>query len=251
VRPLGSPLSVRPPFGTAWYLKRLAPALALATSAPVSVFDRRRLAFWEVAASAGLPALSVGWWASGPWPGATVVGNEELLAGARDGLEADRRALELFRKLSNDGQRIRTVYLPGPDILRGKPETRRQALAEIGRFLAEEREKARSRGDTLVVIAADSHGPSGAPQRLLVFDGAPAGSLRIRPEDVAISILARAGVPAARDLPGRADEPLFAPGSLESATVATYGPRVAPRAPAPRGSDREYLEKLKSLGYLD
>jgi hypothetical protein len=251
VRPLGSPLAVRPPFGTAWYLKRLAPALHLATNAPVSVSDRRRLDFWEVAASAGLPTLSIGWWASGSWPGAAVVGNEELLAGARDGQEADLRARDLFRKLSNDGQRIRTVYLPGLDILRGKPGSRDAALAGIVRFLSAEREKARSRGDAFVVIAADSHAPAGAPQRILVFDGAPPGSVRIRPEDVAISILARAGVPAARDLPGRAAEPLFAPGTLETATVATYGPRIAPPARAARGSDREYLEKLKSLGYLD
>ena len=36
--------------------------------------------------------------ASGPWPGATVVGNEEVLSAAKDGLEADRRARRLFRE---------------------------------------------------------------------------------------------------------------------------------------------------------
>jgi hypothetical protein len=63
-------------------------------------------------------------------------------------------------------------------------------------------------------------------------------------------VLARAGVPAARDLVGVPVAALFAPGSLETATVASYGPRVAPAgSPAPE-SDREYLEKLRSLGYL-
>ena len=97
VRPAGSPVGLRPPLGTAWYLRRLGPALRLVTSAPVSATDRRRLAFWEVAASAGLPAAAVGWWASGPWPGADVVSNEEILGGASDGLSADRRAIEAAR----------------------------------------------------------------------------------------------------------------------------------------------------------
>ncbi len=251
VRPIGSPLAVRPPFGSAWYLKRLAPALRLASSAPVSVSDRRRLAFWEVAASAGLPSLAVGWWAAGPWPGAVVVSNEELLSTARDGLEADRRAREIFRARSSGGERVSTVYLPGLDILRGQPERRREALEENRRFIWEEAKRARSRGDTLIVIAADSHATPDRPQRILVFDGAPPGTLRIRPEDVAPSVLARAGVPVAQDLPGRPVETLFSPGTLETATVTTYGSRVAPAGLSPRSSDREYLEKLKSLGYLD
>jgi hypothetical protein len=251
VRPLGSPLAVRAPFGTAWYLKRLAPALGLASSAPVSAADRRRLAFWEVAASAGLPTLAVGWWASGPWPGAVVVGNEEILAGARDGLDADRRARDLFRARSSGGERIRSVYLPGLDILREDPEKRQLDLGETLIFLREQAARAVSRGDTLVVLCADSHAASGALQRMLVFDGAGRRTIRIRSEDVAPSILARAGVPAAGDLPGGPVAPLFAPGTLDPQTVATYGPRVAPAETGRRGSDREYLEKLKSLGYLN
>lgn len=251
VRPLGSPLAVRAPFGTRWYLARLGPALHLASSAPVSAADRRRLAFWEVGASAGLPTLAIGWWASGPWPGATVVGNEELLAGARDGLGVDRLARELFRAKEGGGERIRTVYLPGLDILRRDPERRRQALEETAHFLREETERAASRGDTLVVLEADSHAAPGALQRMIVFDGAAPKTVEIRPEDVAPSILARAGVPVARDLPGRPAAPLFAPGRVETETVPTYGPRIAPGQTARRGSDREYLEKLKSLGYLN
>ena len=72
----------------------------------------------------------------------------------------------------------------------------------------------------------------------------------IKPEDVAPSILARAGVPAAADLPGHPLATLFRPGSLETLTVATYGPRVAPPETRAPSTDREYLEKLKSLGYL-
>ena len=56
VRPKGSPAGLRPPLGTAWYLRRLGPALRLVANSPVSASDRHCLAFWEVAASAGLPA---------------------------------------------------------------------------------------------------------------------------------------------------------------------------------------------------
>src|SRR5262249_46348258 len=73
VRPAGARQSLRPLFGTSWYLRRVGPLLRTVASAPVSGADRRRLDFWEVSASAGIPSLAVGWWASAPWPGATVV----------------------------------------------------------------------------------------------------------------------------------------------------------------------------------
>lgn len=75
VRPAGSPGGVRPPLGARWYLRGIGPRLGLVESEPVSAADRRRLAFWEVAASAGLSSAAIGWWASGPWPGATVLDN--------------------------------------------------------------------------------------------------------------------------------------------------------------------------------
>ena len=70
------------------------------------------------------------------------------------------------------------------------------------------------------------------------------------PVDAAPSILARVGIPPARDLAGRPVASLFAPGTLETATVASYGPRVAPPASTAPERDQEYLEKLRSLGYL-
>src|SRR5262249_6889065 len=137
VRPAGSPVGVRPPLGTAWYLRHLAPSVKLASSAPVSASDRRRLAFWEVAASAGIPSVAVGWWASGPWPGCDVVRNEEVLSRATGGLSADGRALEEFAARRRGGLQVATVYLPGLDILRnaGRSEDRREAVERIHRFL--------------------------------------------------------------------------------------------------------------------
>jgi hypothetical protein len=251
VRPAGSPLALRPPFGTSWYLRGIGPALGLVETAPVSARDRRSLAFWEVAASAGLPAAAVGWWASGRWPGADVAGNEEVLQGATDGAAADRRAIELFFGLRKPGQALQTVYLPGLDILRKDPRGHAADAAVIQRFLEDEISRAAPRGDALVVIAADSHPSPGALGRMIVYDGPhPVTTVRIRPEDAAPSILARAGVPVARDLPGRPAAALFRPATLETAAVATYGPRVLPASARSARTDREYLEKLKSLGYL-
>jgi hypothetical protein len=43
---------------------------------------------------------------------------------------------------------------------------------------------------------------------------------------------------------------LFEPGTVEETAVPSYGARVAPAGSSAPESDREYLEKLRSLGYL-
>ncbi len=253
VRPRGSPGGLRPPLGTAWYLRRVGPALLLVVNSPVSASDRHRPAFWEVAASAGLPAVAVGWWASSAWPGADVVGNEQILAGATDGISADRRAIDALKLRRRGGRQIATVYLPGLDILRDRvaSEERLRAIDQLHRYLEEEVSRAAAGEQTLVVLAVDGHASPFALGRMVVFDGRqPVKTLRIRPEDVAPSILARAGVPAAAELAGRPATALFPAGTLEAATVSAYGPRHAPEAARSAATDREYLEKLKSLGYL-
>lgn len=255
VRPLGSSLALRPPFGSAWYLAGVGNILGTVSSAPVSARDRESLTFWEIHASTGLSAVSVGWWSSGPWPGATVVENEEILSLASSGADVDRVAIERLseaRKLSGDT--LQTVYLPSLDILRKDRTLRSEALARIENHLEEEvrRAEASVPARVLIVLAGDSHPRPSALGRMIVFDGRPRPQgIRIRPQDVAPSLLARAGVPVARDLPGRPVAALFRPGSLETATVETYGPRVAPRSRQFAASDRQYLEKLKSLGYLN
>jgi hypothetical protein len=251
VRPLGSPLALRPPWGTGWYLRRLGPALGLVANAPVSHADRRGLDFWEVAASAGIPSLSVGWWAAGPWPGAVVVENRAVFARATDGTGADREAIRVFETDAQKGFGIATVYLPGCDIARDDPAVRNAAEAGIVALLRTEIARAAAGEIVLLVLAADSHAAPGGLGRLVVFDGGgDRKNVQIRPEDVAPSILARAGIPPAGDLAGHPVPALFPPGVLETATVPTYGPRVAPPASTAPQSDEEYLEKLRSLGYL-
>ncbi len=260
VRPLLARESLRPPFGTSWYFRRLGPLLRTVASAPVSGADRRRLDFWEVASSAGIPSLAVGWWASAPWPGATVVDNRAVLSRAGNGVDADRVATELFAQgvRERKGYGIQTLYLPGCDIAREDGAARGVAVAQVRRLLEELASRAERGELVLIVLAADSHpGSAAALGRMVVFDGAgavaearAARTARVSAEDVAPSILARSGVPVARDLPGRPAAGLFAPGTLETATVATYGPRIVPPAASAPESDREYLEKLRSLGYL-
>jgi len=250
VRPWGLP-ALRPPFGTAWYFRGVGLAAGSVSRAPVSAWERKTPAFWEVAASAGIPSLAVGWWASGPWPGADVVENREVLARAASGLDVDAVAIAEFEKRFR-GRSVAAVYLPGADILREDPARRRAALARLWLVLDRLIVRARNGEFVLAVIAADSHPSRVSRGRLFVFDGrSPGRSTRIEPFDVAPSVLARAGIPAARDLAGRPAGSLFASGSLETTTVASYGDRVAPPLPARRDTDREYLEKLKSLGYLN
>jgi len=252
VRPAGSRFALRPPFGTSWLLRGIGPRIGLVANAPVSGADRSRPDFWEVSASAGIPSLSIGWWAAAPWPGATVVENRVILSRAKNGVEADRIAMGIFAADVANGFGVATVYLPGCDIERDDPGALGEALRGVDALLSDWIGRARRSECVLVVLAVDSH-PRAAETlgRMVVFDGEGLSrSVRIRPEDVAPSILARSGVPAARDLSGAPVAALFTPGSLESVTVASWGPRVAPAAAARPESDREYLEKLRSLGYL-
>ncbi len=249
VRPLGSPSALRAPLGSRWYLRGIGPALGLVSSAPVSAADRRALAFWEVAALAGLPSEAIGWWASGPWPGCAVTDNRQLLGRASGGEEIDRAALDELRR--HPGVPLATIYLPGPDILRADPARRNGEVARLAAELSREADRARAGEIVLIVLSLASHGGAGSIGRIAVFDGGPAVSLRIRAVDVAPSILARSGIPVALDLEGRPVPALFRAGSTESGSVATYGGRVERAVPAPAASDRDYLKKLKALGYLN
>ncbi len=143
------------------------------TSAPVSHADRRNLDFWEVAASAGIPSLSVGWWAAGPWPGATVVENRAVFARASDGAggrpRSDRRVRDRgekgLRALDGVPARVRhRAWRSGRETRGGKPD-RRAASKRKPRVPP----RARS---SLVVLAADCHPREGSLGRLVVFDGA-------------------------------------------------------------------------------
>ncbi|HET7453777.1 MAG TPA: hypothetical protein VFL12_13605, partial [Thermoanaerobaculia bacterium] len=108
---------------------------------------------------------------------------------------------------------------------------------------------ARGRNEALWVVAdAGRSGSSGG--WALVDPEVRRASSAARAEDVAPTAVTRLGIPAARDLAGAPLASLFAPGALEPSFVASYGERRAAEGTRPTETGREYLEKLKSLGYL-
>ena len=245
------PPALRPPLGTSWYLRRLGPALRLVVNAPVSASDRRRLAFWEVAASAGLPASR---WDGGlrvPGRAPTSSETSRFWRGASDGISADRRAIDAFEAApARRPASSRSICRAWTSCGTGRSARAPAGAEQLHRYLEAE-VRARAPGRRL----SSSSRPTATRAVALgawssSTDVSRVKTLRIRPEDVAASILARAGVPAARDLPGARRRALPA-GLARNGDGRDLRPAVAPGSPAPAASDREYLEKLKSLGYLN
>ena len=239
VRPLGSPLAVRAPFGNV-------------VVSPASRADAR--ARHERAGLGGRP------------PPPHLLGGRGLRgsADARRGLVglgavAGRRRSSATRSSSparatgstrtggrasssaraGGGERIRTVYLPGLDILRGRAGgpasgARRDALrlprrgSPGGARAGRRRRRARGR--------QPRRPGSAALRRMLVFDGAQRKTRAHPRRRTSRPRSSRAPeFRCARDLPGVRRTSLFAPGILDTETVSTYGPRVAPRRPGARG----------------
>jgi len=237
-------IALSPPAGTAWSFRGPLRWLGAAGRLPVSGAQRRAYAFWEIAARAGVPTVAVNWWASESVPGARVVENRDVARRARSGEEDDAEAIAAFRRLREaTSPRLSALYLPGADIDGGpvSKAARSWLDAEIAR--------ARTGAESLWVIA-DAGRSGRAGGWALIDRESRAGAATARPEDVAPTAISRLGLPAARDLAGEPLFALFRKGALETASVPAYGDRLASPAATPTETGREYLEKLKSLGYL-
>ena len=71
--------------------------------------------------------------------------------------------------------------------------------------------------------------------------------------DVAPTLMYYLGLPLSRELPGRVIEEAFVPETLRYLSkfhVATYGRRTQPMRIADPATDEAYIERLKSLGYI-
>ena len=236
-------VALSPPAGAGWAFRGPLRWAGASARMPVSAAERRAYAFWEIAARAGLPTISVNWWASESVPGAQVVENREVALRARSGSEDDAEAIARFEKLRGIQPRLATIYLPGADI-EGGPITSASRT-----FLGREIARARA-GQELLWIVADS-GRAGTAGGWAALDpGALPGRRISRADAIAPSVIARLGITAARDLGATPDFGAFVPGALETGTVASYGDRRSASGPEPTETGREYLEKLKSLGYL-
>jgi hypothetical protein len=230
-------ISVSPPWGTSWIFRGPLRALGLAGRLPVSAGERRAWAFWEVASRAGVSSVVVGWWASDTVRGAAVAGNSAIAALASSGPEFDAVAAARFRReRERSHPRLAVVYLPGSDISGSGPTAAARAL------VAEEIRSAVAGKEILWAVFDEGRG--GHAGGLAAVAGSPAGP--IGPENVAATILARLGLPVARDIGPPAAGLAASPMSF----VESYGPRDGGPRAAPSPSGREYLEKLRSLGYL-
>jgi hypothetical protein len=240
-------IALRPPPFTAWAFRGPLHWAGAAGRLPVSGAERRAYAFWEIASRSGVATSAVNWWASEKLAGAEVVDNSEIAASARTGAEDDERAISRLREARlRSRPSLAAIYLPGADIDRGE-------LSSFARqFLEGEMRKAKAGEESLWLIA--DAGRSGNEGAAAFVDSEATGrpGMRARPEDLAPTILARLGIPAARDLGGSPQTALFAPAALERREVPTFGSRTS-REPVAEdsASGREYLQKLKSLGYLN
>ncbi len=183
---------------------------------------------------------------------------ERLVEDAR-GLDAF--AIAAFRDASRrESPRLSMLYLPGLDILSSAlaaPERTaadRVVLAEaltaetaaVKAFLSD---AALLSGADLLVLVLDAGRREAGGAVAFVGPLAKGGATAaIDPADVAPTVLAVLGVPAARDAAGKVRGDLLADGAATTETVASWGRR---RAGAPPAVDpKEYVENLRSLGYL-
>jgi len=94
-----------------------------------------------------------------------------------------------------------------------------------------------------------------AAEGMLVLIGGPAVTVdlgTVSERDIAPTLLHLAGLPVSRELPGSPVEAAFGPAFRRShpvRTIMTYGRRPVPK-PADGNFDREMLDELRSLGYV-
>ncbi|MFN7986866.1 MAG: hypothetical protein U0529_05305 [Thermoanaerobaculia bacterium] len=182
-------------------------------------------------------------------------------------LAADARGLDAFaiaafrQEAGRTRPRLALLYLPGLDILGA-------ALAEPGRSVADRVALATALGEETRAVAAFLSGPdvlgSDADLVAVVVDGgrvaragevllsgplaASGASGEVRPADLAPTLLAALGIPASRETEGKVDRRLLRDGAASDATVASWGRKRSGGGPAL--DPREYVENLRSLGYL-
>ncbi len=207
------------------------------------------------------------------WPPEAVARAAKLAPPAEAGakgvarLVADAKGLDAFaiavfrQEVARTKPRLALLYLPGLDILGA-------ALAEPSRTAAERVALAAALGEETRAVASFLSGPdvvgSDAEVVAVVLDGGrtaqegvlllsgsltrPGASGDVRPVDVAPTLLAALGIPSSRETEGKVVPRLLRDGAAIETTVASWGRK--PAGGGPPLDPREYVESLRSLGYL-
>lgn len=191
----------------------------------------------------------------------------------RRAAEQDAVAAALALRVFDGDAALRAIYLPGLDIAQhallgadgasGLPAsvvaTRLELLERYYTFLdhlVAPLVGVARRGDVVALLTDPGRSASRGPGLLaLTGDEVRAGQVRQgRGADVAPTILYLLGLPASRELAGRPCTDLFAPAlvaRIPARSVDTYGRRtIAPRPSGANPLDRDMLERLRSLGYV-
>lgn len=258
--------------------------LGLAEQRPLLAGVRRAPTIWELVARGGRPVVAVNWWGTYPaeptpglvlahggwehldvgdrsavWPEGAfdrLSGLREEMASKgsepawRDAIRADAFHRRVALTTSGDEVRAVSAYLPALDLVAaagalpgdGLREWVDRELAESDAFVGE----LASRATTLVVVFDPGRRGGGEGRAVVVRAGCTAGE---RPSldgrEVAALLARAAGLPQSAELP---EPPAFCVWPEPPARIATYGERrTAARSAA---AEREYLDTLRSLGYL-
>ncbi|HSM14518.1 MAG TPA: hypothetical protein VLA66_10675, partial [Thermoanaerobaculia bacterium] len=147
------------------------------------------------------------------------------------------------------GARALAVYLPALDLLAADWTGGSEPFAELVRIelVAADRLVESLAGFGTVVVVVDPGRRGGEQGRILLGRPGCASETRpaLEPAAVASALLRALGLPQSEELPA---PPAICPWPEPPARVPSFGER----APGPGGAERagEYLENLRSLGYL-
>ncbi len=168
-------------------------------------------------------------------------------------LRPDRFYREIFSRRMTENPRASALYLPGIDIAADGWRGGDVALADLVRAELRETDRTLARSlegvGTVAVVLDPGRRREGGEGRVILWRRSgcvgEAKPVRIAPESVAAALLRALGLPQSEELPAPPPGCKWAPPPV---VVAGYG---APRRGAPAGSEgAEYLENLRSLGYL-
>jgi hypothetical protein len=168
----------------------------------------------------------------------------------------DRFYREVFARRMTENPRAAALYLPGLDIAADGWRGGDVALADLVRAELKETDRLLARSldgvGTVALVLDPGRRREGGEGRVILWRrsgcaGKATGTTeRIAPETIAAALLRALGLPQSEELPPPPPGCRWAPPPM---VVAGYG---VPRRGAPAGPEgEEYLESLRSLGYLN